>query len=67
MSSKAYQLHKHWFERAVLVLLVTGLADCAAAFAPRPLLWCSLIAGTLPLTLIFFVAFPLMREQSPKS
>jgi hypothetical protein len=66
MSSVAYQVHKHWFLRAVLVLLVTGLAACAAAFAPRPLLWCSLIAGTLPLTLIFFVAFPAMREQGAK-
>jgi len=63
MSSNAFQVHKHWFVRAVLVLVVTCLADCVAAFAPRPLLWCSLIAGTLPLSMIIFVAFPLMRES----
>jgi hypothetical protein len=61
--STAVQVHKSWFVRAALVLLFTCLADCAAAFAPRPILACALVAATLPLSMIVFVALPLLRES----
>ena len=67
MNLAAFQVHKPWFVRAVLVLVITCLADCAAAFAPRPVLWCTLVAATLPLSMIVFVVFPLLREQNQKS
>ncbi len=68
MNPTAFQVHKSWAIPAALVLVVTGLADCAVAwFAQRPILWCTLIASTLPLTLFIFVALPLLRQESRNS
>jgi hypothetical protein len=68
MKQNAFQVHRSWFMPAVLVLVVTGLVDCVAVwFAQRPLPWAIGIAATLPMSLFFFVAFPLLREESRKS
>jgi hypothetical protein len=68
MQLTAFQVHKSWLIRAALVLLVTVLADgVAVGFAQRPLFWAVLIPGTLPLSMFFFVAVPILREDKRKS
>jgi hypothetical protein len=50
------------------MLLVTVLADGAVVcFAQRPLLWAVLIPGCLPLSMVVFVAMPILREERRKS
>jgi hypothetical protein len=68
MKLTAFQVHKSWLIRAALVLVITVFADGLTAwFVPRPLLWCTLIASTLPISLTFFVTFPLLRQERRKS
>jgi len=68
MKSSAWQVHKWWLIRVALILVVTGLADAAIGyFAQRPILWCTLIASSLPLSMIFFVLFPILRQETKKS
>jgi hypothetical protein len=68
MKLTAFQVHKSWLIPAVLVLLVTVVVDgVVVCFAQRPLLWATLIPGTLPLSMWFFVALPLVREEKRKS
>jgi hypothetical protein len=68
MKLTAFQIHKSWLIPAVLVLLITGLADCAVVwFAQRPILWATLIAGSLPVSMLVFVALPILRRESRKS
>jgi hypothetical protein len=68
MEPSAFQVHKSWFIRAVLVLMVTVLADGAVVwFAQRPILWAALIAGSLPLSMYFFVAVPVLRDEGRKA
>jgi hypothetical protein len=65
MKLAAFQVHKSW---AALVLLVTVLADGAVVcFAQRPLLWAVLIPGSLPLSMVVFMAMPILREERGKS
>jgi hypothetical protein len=59
--------HKSWLIPTVLVLLVTVVADgFVAASAQRPLLWCMLIASSLPFSMWVFVGLPLLREEKRK-
>lgn len=68
MKLTAFQVHKTWLTWAALVLLITCVADGIAAwFASRPVLWCTLIASTLPISMMVFVALPLLREESRNS
>lgn len=68
MELTAFQVHKGWVIKAALVLVVTGLAEAVTGcFAQRPILWCTLIASTLPLSMIVFVLFPLLRQETNKS
>jgi hypothetical protein len=68
MKLTAFQVHKSWFLPAAAVLIATGLADGAVVwFVPLPVLWATLIAGSLPLTMFFFVAMPLLRQEGRKS
>jgi hypothetical protein len=68
MKLTALQVHKSWLIRAVLVQLVTVLADGAVVwFAQRPLLWAVLIPGSLPLSMFVFVANPILREERRRS
>jgi hypothetical protein len=68
MTRTAWQVHRSWFIRAALVLVITCLAEGATAwFVQRPILWVALIAGTLPLSMMFFVAMPVLRQESRKS
>jgi hypothetical protein len=68
MEPTAFQVHKPWLVPAMLVLVVTGLADGAAVwFAQRPILWATLIAASLPISLFVFVALPVLRRESGKS
>jgi hypothetical protein len=68
MKLAAFQVHKSWLIRAALMLLVTVLADGAVVcFAQRPLLWAVLIPGCLPLSMVVFVAMPILREERRKS
>jgi hypothetical protein len=68
MTLTPLQVHKSWLIRAALVLLITALADGTAVwFAQRPLLWASLIGSSLPLSMILFVALPVLREERLKS
>jgi hypothetical protein len=64
MKPIAFQVHKSWVLRAVLVLTATVLAEVAVvSFLSRPLVWVGLIAGSLPLTLYVFVAMPLLKDR----
>jgi hypothetical protein len=64
MKLTAWQVHKSWVIRAALVLVVTCVADGVVVwFAQRPILWATLIAGSLPLSMIVFVAMPILREE----
>jgi len=68
MKRTAFQVHKSWVTRAALVLVVTVFADGLTAwFVPRPILWCTLIASTLPITMTVFVTIPLLRQERRKS
>jgi hypothetical protein len=68
MTINGLQVHSSWLMRAALVLLVTALADGLTAWlAPRPMLWCALIASTLPLSMIVFVVFPMLRQDRRES
>lgn len=68
MKLTTFQVHRSWFIRAALVLAATVLADAATArFVERPILWCTLIASSLPLTMLVFVAFPILGQESRKS
>lgn len=61
-------VHRLWLTRAGLVLLATVLADSAVGiFAPRPFPWIVLIPATLPLSLLTFVARPVLREEDRES
>jgi hypothetical protein len=65
MKLTTFQVHKFWLIRAVLVVVVTCLADGIAVwFAPRPIFWAALIGSSLPFSLVVFVAIPTLREQS---
>lgn len=61
----AFAVHRFWLIRATLVLLITLLVDgLVARFAPHPARYCALIASSLPLTMIVFVAIPALRQES---
>ena len=68
MKPTAFQVHKSWLIRAVLVLVVTFLAEGVVVwFVQRPIFWATLIGSTLPFTMVVFVAFPILREERRKS
>jgi hypothetical protein len=68
MPQTAFQVHKVWLIRAVLVLVITALADGVVVwFAQRPLFWAVLIGSSLPFSMMVFVALPVLREESRKS
>jgi hypothetical protein len=68
MKLTAFQVHKLWLIRAVLVLVLTCLAEGIVVwFLPRPIFWATLIGSSLPFTMVVFVAIPLLREESRKS
>jgi hypothetical protein len=68
MKLTAFQVHKFWFVRAMLVLVLTVLAEGIVVwFAQRPLFWAALIGSSLPLSMIVVVAFPVLREERRKS
>jgi len=64
MNASVWQVHSFWVLRTALILVITALAEAALVFAlPQPARWVALIAGTLPVTLYFFVALPLIRKD----
>ncbi|MGC1522895.1 MAG: hypothetical protein WA803_15250 [Steroidobacteraceae bacterium] len=68
MTLTAFQVHKSWLIRAVLVLVVTGLVDGIVVwFAQRPIFWAALIGSSLPFSMVIFVAIPWLREENRKS
>jgi hypothetical protein len=68
MNPSAWRVHKFWFVRATLVLVVTGLAEVAVVWlVNQPVRWVVLIAGSLPLSMVFFVALPLLRQEGRKA
>jgi hypothetical protein len=68
MTLTAFQVHRFWLIRAALVLVLTCLADGIVVwFAQRPIFWATLIASSLPFTMIIFVTVPILRKESQKS
>jgi hypothetical protein len=68
MKLTVFQVHKSWLIRAALVLVVTALAEGLTAwFVPRPLRWCELIASSLSISMVVFVAIPVLRHERRKS
>lgn len=64
----AFQVHKTWLIRAVLVLVVTVLADgVVGGLATKPFPWVVLIPGSLPLTMFWFVGRPLLKQAERES
>jgi hypothetical protein len=64
----AWQVHKWWVTRTVLLLVATSLIDAAVGgLAANPFPWVVLIPGTLPLTMMSFVAFPLLNKANRES
>jgi hypothetical protein len=64
MRLTAFQVHKSWLIPAALVLVITALAAAAVGwFAAKPFPWVVLIAGSLPLSLFFFVARPVLKQS----
>ena len=63
MELTAFQVHKSWLIPAMLVLVITVLADGAVGwFAAKPFPWVVLIPGTLLLSMFIFVAIPLLKQ-----
>ena len=63
-----WQAHRFWVVRAMLVLIVTAMAEALVVWLlPQPITWVALIAGTLPLSMIFLVALPLLRREGGKT
>lgn len=53
---------------AMLVMFITVVVDGVVVwFALLPLLWATLIPGTLPLFMWLFVARPMLRQEQHKS
>jgi hypothetical protein len=68
MQPTAFHVHKSWLIRAVLVLAITLLADGAVGwFAAKPFPWVVLIPGSLPLSMLIFVAAPLLKQAGQES
>jgi len=64
MSPNAFEVHRSWFIPAALILCITGALDAIVAWlVPNPFPWLGLISGSLPLTMFFFVAWPLIRKE----
>jgi hypothetical protein len=60
----AWRVHKWWLMRTALVLLATCAIDAAVGgLAAKPFPWGVLIPSTLPLSMIFFVAWPLLKNE----
>ena len=60
----AWPVNRWWVTRAALVLVVTCLIDAAVGgLAAKPFPWVVLIPATLPLSMIFFVAIPLLMKE----
>jgi hypothetical protein len=68
MKPTAFQVHKSWLIPALLVLVVTVSADGVVGwFAAKPFPWVVLIPGSLPLSMFFFVARPLLKQAEQES
>jgi len=68
MMLTALQVHKSWLIPAAIVLVVTAMADGLTAWlVPRPILWCTLIASSLPISMVVFVIIPILRRERQKS
>jgi hypothetical protein len=68
MNPAIWQVHKGWLIRTALVLTVTCVIDGAAVwFATEPRLWAVMIPCTLPLSIMLFVAIPMLNEEKRKS
>jgi hypothetical protein len=68
MQPNSFQVHKFWLIRAVLVLVLTVLADGMVVWlVPRPFFWSVLIGSSLPFTMAVFVALPVLREEKRKT
>jgi hypothetical protein len=68
MKASAWQVHKCWFIRAVLVLIVTCLIDATVGwFAAKPFPWVGLTSGSLPLSMFIFVAMPVLGRAERES
>ena len=67
MNASVWQVHRSWVLPTMLVLVLTALAEVAIVWVlAQPARWVALIAGTLPVTLYFFVALPLIRKEGAK-
>ncbi len=61
---KAWHVHKGWLMRTALLLLITCSIDAVVGgLAAKPFSWVVLIPGTLPLSMFFFVARPLLKRE----
>lgn len=68
MQPTAFRVHKSWLIRAVLVLVLTALADGIVVwFVQRPIFWTALIGSSLPFIMVVFVAFPILRQEKSET
>jgi hypothetical protein len=67
MDKSAWRTHKGWLTRAVVVIVLTGLAEAiTVCFVRQPLRYVAWISGSLPLTMFLFVAWPLIKDHDVK-
>jgi hypothetical protein len=63
-----WRAHRFWVVRVMLVLIATAMAEALVIWLlPKPIIWVALIAGSLPLSMIFLVALPLLESHPRRS
>lgn len=63
-----WHVHQWWLRRAVLVLVATVLVEVAiVSMVEHPIRLVVWVAGSLPLSMVFFVAIPLLRRESKET
>jgi membrane protein YdbS with pleckstrin-like domain len=65
---QVFQVHKSWLVPTTLVLVITVVVDGVTVwFSQRPLLWSTLIASSLPISMAIFVIIPMLRKSKADS
>ena len=68
MKLAAFQVHKSWLLPSLLILLLTCLTyGLVGSLAAKPFPWVLLIPGSLPLSMYFFVARPLLKKDKTQN
>jgi hypothetical protein len=68
VKASVVKVHRAWFMRAALVLVLTGSIEAIVVwYATHPLPWVMLISASLPLSMIIFVVRPVLKQEARES